>query len=230
MRPWVLLKQAGIDFEEVLVRFDSFDAQSAFKQTLGAITPVGKVPVLVDGALVVWDSLAIAEYLAEKFPEKTLWPAAAAERALARSICAEMHSGFGALRAACPMNIEARLPGVGQLIWRDKPGVQADVHRLVTMWSDLLAAHSETGTPGVSHSEETAPTASTPFLFGHFTIADAFFAPVCTRLQTYGLPVPPHIAAYITRVLSLPGVKAWTDAAMLEHDFRAFEEPYRLQR
>ena len=230
MRPWVLLKQAGIDFEEVLVRFDSFDAQSAFKQTLGVITPVGKVPALVDGALVVWDSLAIAEYLAEKFPEKALWPAAAAERALARSICAEMHSGFGALRAACPMNIEARLPGVGQLIWRDKPGVQADVQRLVTMWSDLLAVHSGTGTPGVSHSEETAPTASAPFLFGHFTIADAFFAPVCTRLQTYGLPVPPHIAAYITRVLSLPGVKAWTDAAMLEHDFRAFEEPYRLQR
>ena len=230
MRPWVLLKQAGIDFEEVLVRFDSFDAQSAFKQTLGVITPVGKVPVLVDGAVVVWDSLAIAEYLAEKFPEKTLWPAAAAERALARSICAEMHSGFGALRAACPMNIEARLPGVGQLIWRDKPGVQADVQRLVTMWSDLLAVHSGTGMPGVSHSEETAPTASAPFLFGHFTIADAFFAPVCTRLQTYGLPVPPHIAAYITRVLSLPGVKAWTDAAMQEHDFRDFEEPYRLQR
>ena len=214
MRPWVLLKQAGIDFEEVLVRFDSFDAQSAFKQTLGVITPVGKVPVLVDGALMVWDSLAIAEYLAEKFPEKTLWPAAAAERALARSICAEMHSGFGALRAACPMNIEACLPGVGQLIWRDKPGVQADVHRLVTMWSDLLAAHSGTGTPGVSHSEETAPTASAPFLFGHFTIADAFFAPVCTRLQTYGLPVPPHIAAYITRVLSLPGALASIRALM----------------
>ena len=230
MRPWVLLKQAGIDFEEVLVRFDSFDAQSAFKQTLGVITPVGKVPVLVDGALVVWDSLAIAEYLAEKFPEKTLWPGAAAERALARSICAEMHSGFGALRAACPMNSEARLPDVGQLIWRDKPGVQADVQRLVTMWSDLLAAHSGTGTHGVSHSEETAPTANAPFLFGHFTIADAFFAPVCTRLQTYGLPVPPHIAAYITRVLSLPGVKAWTDAAALEHDFCDFFEPYRLQR
>ena len=230
MRPWVLLKQAGIDFEEVLVRFDSFDAQSAFKQTLGVITPVGKVPVLVDGALVVWDSLAIAEYLAEKFPEKALWPAATAERALARSICAEMHSGFGALRAACPMNSEARLPDVGQLIWRDKPGVQADVQRLVTMWSDLLAVHSGTSTHGVSHSEETAPTASAPFLFGHFTIADAFFAPVCTRLQTYGLPVPPHIAAYITRVLSLPGVKAWTDAAALEHDFRDFFEPYRLQR
>ena len=230
MRPWVLLKQAGIDFEEVLVRFDSFDAQSAFKQTLGAVTPVGKVPVLVDDTLVVWDSLAIAEYLAEKFPEKALWPAAAAERALARSICAEMHSGFGALRAACPMNIEARLPGVGQLVWRDKPGVQADVQRLVTMWSDLLAAHSGTSTHGVSHSEETAPTANAPFLFGHLTIADAFFAPVCTRLQTYGLPVPPPIAAYISRVLALPGVKAWTDAAMLEHDFRDFEEPYRLQR
>ena len=101
---------------------------------------------------------------------------------------------------------------------------------MCNMWSDLLAAHSATSTHAVLHSEETAPTASAPFLFGHFTIADAFFAPVCTRLQTYGLPVPPHIAAYITRVLSLPGVKAWTDAAMLEHDFRAFQEPYRLQR
>ena len=241
MRPWVLLKQAGIDFEEVLVRFDSFDAQSAFKQTLGVITPVGKVPVLVDDTLVVWDSLAIAEYLAEKFPEKALWPAASAERALARSICAEMHSGFGALRAACPMNIEARLPGVGQLVWRDKPGVQADVQRLVTMWSNLLAVHSgtrayagSTGLPpeprAVLQAAKTAPAASAPFLFGHFTIADAFFALVCTRLQTYGLPVPPPIAAYISRVLALPGVKAWTDAAMLEHDFRDFEEPYRLQR
>lgn len=212
MRPWVLLKQAGIDFEEVVVRFDSFDTQSAFKQTINAVTPVGKVPALVDDTLVVWDSLAIAEYLAEQFPEKNLWPADRATRARARSVCAEMHSGFGALRAACPMNIEARLPEVGQLIWRDKPGVQADVQRLVTMWSELLTAHGG------------------PMLFDHFTIADAFFAPICTRLQTYALPVPEPISAYIRRVLALPGVKAWVDAALLEHDFRDFEEPYRLAR
>ena len=212
MRPWVLLKQAGIDFEEVVVRFDSFDAQSAFKQTINAVTPVGKVPALVDDTLVVWDSLAIAEYLAEQFPEKNLWPADRADRARARSICAEMHSGFGALRAACPMNIEAQLPEVGQLIWRDQAGVRADVQRLVTMWGELLANHGGT------------------MLFGQFTIADAFFAPICTRLQTYALPVPEPISAYIDRVLALPGVKAWVDAALLEHDFRDFEEPHRLAR
>ena len=211
MRPWVLLKQAGIDFEEVVVRFDSFGAQSAFKQTIHAVTPVGKVPALVDDTLVVWDSLAMAEYLAEQFPEKNLWPADRAARARARSVCAEMHSGFGALRAACPMNIEARLPEVGQLIWRDQPGVRADVQRLVAMWSELLEAHGG------------------PMLFGDFTIADAFFAPICTRLQTYALPVPEPINAYISRALALPGVKAWVDAALLEHDFRDFEEPYRTR-
>lgn len=212
MRPWVLLKQAGIDFEEVVVRFDSFDAQSAFKQTINAVTPVGKVPALVDDTLVVWDSLAIAEYLAEQFPEKNLWPADRAARARARSVCAEMHSGFGALRSACPMNIEAHLPEVGQLIWRDQAGVRADVQRLVMMWSELLQAHGG------------------PMLFGDFTIADAFFAPICTRLQTYALPVPEPISAYIHRVLALPGVKAWVDAALREHDFRDFEEPHRLAR
>ena len=212
MRPWVLLKQAGIDFEEVMVRFDSFDTQSAFRQTIDAVTPVGKVPALVDDTLVVWDSLAIAEYLAEQFPEKNLWPADRADRAQARSVCAEMHSGFAALRSACPMNIEARLPGVGQLLWRDKPGVRADVTRLVSMWGELLQSHSG------------------PMLFGAFTIADAFFAPICTRVQTYALPVPEPIGAYISRVLALPGVKAWVDAALLEHDFRDFQEPHRLER
>jgi glutathione S-transferase len=209
MRPWVLLKQAGIDFEEVMVRFDSFDAQSAFKQTINAVTPVGKVPALVDDPLVVWDSLAIAEYVAEQFPEKNLWPADRAARAMARSVCADMHSGFAALRTACPMNIEAHLPAVGQLIWRDKPSVQADVQRLVAMWGSLLAAHGG------------------PMLFGHFSVADAFFAPVCTRLQTYALPVPPHIADYSRRVLALPGVTAWLDAARLENDFCHFQEPFR---
>ena len=102
MRPWVLLTQAGIAFEEVKVRFDSFDSSSSFKQTMGGVTPVGKVPALVDDGFVVWDTLAIAEYLAEKFPAKALWPRDMQSRARARSICAEMHSGFGALRSACP--------------------------------------------------------------------------------------------------------------------------------
>ena len=212
MRPWVLLKQAGIAFDEVRVRFDSFDAQSEFKRTIGAVSPTAKVPVLVDGDLVVWDTLAIAEYVAETWPDRQLWPADAKARARARSVCAEMHSGFTALRGACPMNIEAHLPEVGALIWRDKPAVRADVQRLVEMWTGLLEQHGG------------------PMLFGAFTIADAFYAPVCMRLHSYGLPVPEHIQAYVQRVRALPGVKAWIDGALAEADFREFEEPYRLRR
>ncbi len=212
MRPWVMLRQAGIVFEEVRVRFDSFEAGSEFKRTVGAVSPTGKVPVLVDGELVVWDTLAIAEYLAETYPEKQLWPEDKAARARARSVCAEMHSGFTALRGACPMNIEASLPDTGALLWRDKAAVRADVQRLIEMWTGLLTQYGG------------------PMLFGQFTIADAYFAPVCMRLTTYGLPVPPHIAAYVDRVRALPGVNAWIADALAEQDFRAFEEPYRLTR
>jgi glutathione S-transferase len=212
MRPWVLLTQAGIPFEEVKVRFDSFDADSSFRKALSGITPVSKVPVLVDGDLVVWDTLAIAEYVAEKFPQHALWPTDAHARARARSICAEMHSGFGHLRSHCPMNIEASLPEIGALVWRDKPGVRSDVARLVTMWSELLQAHGG------------------PMLFGKFCIADAYFAPVCMRLTTYALPVPAEIAAYVQRVCALPGVQAWIEGALAEQDFRDFEEPYRVSR
>lgn len=212
MRPWVLLRQAGIPFEEVLVRFDGFDTSSQFKQALAGLTPTGKVPVLQDDALVIWDTLAIAEYLAEQFPEKRLWPADKAARARARSVCAEMHSGFSALRSHCPQNIEASLSEAGALIWRDQPAVRADVARLVAMWSELLQVYGG------------------PLLFGDFSIADAYFAPVCMRLKTYGLPVPPAIAAYMERVAALPGVAAWIADAKAEADFRAFEEPYRLKR
>jgi glutathione S-transferase len=215
MRPWVLLTQVGIGFEEVVLRFDDFHdtsiyEQSRFKQSLRAITPVGKVPVLTDGELVVWDTLAIAEYVAERYPDKQLWPADRAERARARSICAEMHSGFGALRSHCPMNIEAHLPEAGALIWRDQPGVRLEVQRLSSMWSALL--------------EEQGG----PLLFGAFTVADAYFAPVCSRIRTYALPVPEPVQAYVERVSALPGVKAWTDGALAEKDFLDFEEPYRL--
>ncbi|WP_114971950.1 glutathione S-transferase family protein [Rhodoferax ferrireducens] len=210
MRPWVLLKQAGIPFDEVKVRFDSFDADSTFKQTLSALTPTGKVPVLVDGDLVVWDTLAIAEYLAEQFPDKALWPQDKSVRARARSVCAEMHAGFTGLRGNCPMNIDASLADTGALIWRDKPAVRADVARLVAMWQELLAQHGG------------------PLLFGNFSIADAYFAPVCMRLKTYALPVPPVIAAYVERVCALPGVQAWVNDALAEKDFLDFEEPYRL--
>jgi glutathione S-transferase len=212
MRPWVLLTQAGIAFEEVMARFDSFAPDSDFKKIIGPVSPVGKVPALVDGDLVVWDTLAIAEYLAEKFSDKQLWPADIQARARARSICAEMHSGFAALRSACPMNIEASLPEIGQLAWRDKPAVRADVARLVAMWSELLAQHGG------------------PMLFGNFSVADAYFAPVVMRLKGYALPVPDDIAAYMGRVCALPGVKAWVQGALAEHDFRDFEEPFRLHR
>ena len=213
MRPWVLLKQAGIPFEEGMVRFDSFEPGSAFKTAANAVNPVGKVPALVDGDLAVWDTLAIAEYLAEQFPDKHLWPADKADRARARSVCAEMHSGFGALRSHCPMNIEARLPQVGHLVWRDQHGVRADVQRLESMWRSLLEVH------GGKH-----------FLFGDFSIADAFFAPVCMRLKTYALPVAADTAAYIERVSQAPGVAAWISDALAEQDFLAFEEPYRVGR
>jgi glutathione S-transferase len=210
MRPWVLLTQAGIPFDEVMVRFDAFTPDSQFKATLRPLSPTGKVPLLMDDDLTVWDTLAIAEYLAEQFPEKALWPKDKAARARARSLCAEMHSGFTALRSACPMNIEASLPDVGALIWRDNAGVRADVARLVAMWQQCLRLSGG------------------PMLFGEFSVADAYFAPVCMRLVTYALPLPEDIAAYVQRLCALPGVKAWIDAARAEHDFLDFEEPYRL--
>ncbi|MBS7806632.1 glutathione S-transferase family protein [Variovorax sp. PCZ-1] len=213
MRPWVMLKNAGIAFEEIKLRFDSMDAGSEFKNAIEKISPVGKVPVLVDGSLTVWDTLAIAEYAAETFPEKQLWPADKAQRARARSICAEMHSGFTNLRGACMMNIEASLHEVGALVLRDKPAVAADVKRIETIWSELLSVHGG------------------PYLFGsRFTIADAYFAPVCMRFKTYELSAKPQIKAYIETIRNAPGVKDWIADALVEDDFREFEEPYRLKR
>jgi glutathione S-transferase len=212
MRPWVLLRQAGIVFEERMVRFDSFAPDSSFKRTLSGVSPTGRVPLLVDEGFAVWDSLAIVEYLAERFPDRGIWPAAMRDRARARSVCAEMHSGFAALRAACPMNIEASLPEAGALVWRDKPAVRADVARIDALWQELLQASGG------------------PMLFGGFTAADAFFAPVCMRLRTYGLQVSEASAAYVRRLADQPGVAEWIADALVEADFREFEEPYRLQR
>ena len=209
MRPWVLMTQAGIPFDEVVLRFDSFDPDSQFKRSAEALSPSGTVPVLVDGALVVWDSLAIAEYLAERFPESALWPQETRERALARSATAAMHSGFGALRSHFPMNIEALLPEVGARVLREQPDVVADLQRLQALWERLLARHEG------------------PLLFDRFSIADAFFAPVVMRLHTYAVPVSPRVAAYMQQVRALPGMQAWIAAALDEHDFRPFEEPYR---
>jgi len=212
MRPWVLMRQAGIAFDEVMLRFDSFGEHSQFKTQVRTLNPAAKVPVLVDGDCVIWDTLAIAEYLAERFAAHALWPTERSARARARSLCAEMHSGFGALRSACPMNIEADLPEVGALLWRDNAGLRADVARLQQMWLEQLRISGG------------------PLLFGDFGITDAYFAPVCTRLLTYALPVSPDVRAYAERVCALPGVRAWIDAARAEHDFLDFEEPYRLHR
>jgi glutathione S-transferase len=213
MRPWVMLKNAGIAFEEIKLRFDSMDAGSEFKTAIEKISPVGKVPVLVDGGLTIWDTLAIAEYTAESFPEKQLWPTDKSQRARARSICAEMHSGFTNLRGACMMNIEASLPEVGALVLRDKPAVRADVQRIEAIWSELLTEHG-------GH-----------YLFGsRFTIADAYFAPVCMRFKTYALSAKPQINAYIEAIRNAPGVREWIADALVEDDFRDFEEPFRLKR
>ncbi|MBD7960288.1 glutathione S-transferase family protein [Comamonas avium] len=212
MRPWVAMRQLGIPFTEVMVRFDSFAPGSQFKQTMRALTPTHNVPLLVHDGLAVWDTLAIAEYLAEEFSHAGIWPKAFADRARARSICAEMHSGFGALRSHCPMNIEAALPEVGARIWAEQDAVRANVSRLIEMWGTLLQSHGG------------------PMLFGSFSMADAFFAPVCMRLHTYALPLPPAIAGYVERVRALPAVQAWITDALAEQDFRDFEEPYRTQR
>ena len=216
MRPWVLLRHFDLPFQEVLHRFDSFDADSRFNQAVTQLSPVGKVPLLVHGDLVVWDTLAIAEYLAEyaaeHFPEHALWPRDQTARARARSLCAEMHSGFGALRSACPMNIEASLPEVGARLMAEQPAVVADLSRITAMWQAALAASGG------------------PFLFGSFGIVDAYYAPVVARLRTYALPVPADVAAYMQRVWASPGVAAWVADALAEQEFLDFEEPYRKDR
>jgi glutathione S-transferase len=213
MRPWVLLKQFGLPFEEVLTRFDGFEADSAFKKKVTALSGAGKVPILVeDDGFVVWDTLAIAEYVADKFPDKALWPRDAKRRARARSLCAEMHSGFGALRSRFGMNIEAALPEVGARILAQDADARADLARIVALWQGALA---ESGGP---------------FLFGAYSIADAYFAPVVMRIRTYALPVPAELAAYIGRMVASPGVAAWIADALEEKDFRQFEEPYRTSR
>ncbi len=207
MRSWVLMRELGIGFEEQVVRFDGFGPESSFKSELRRVGGAGKVPLLVDQDLLIWDTMAIAEYLHESCPG--VWPADARARARARSLCAEMHSGFEALRSRCPMNVEASLPEVGRAIWRDEPAVRADVARIEELWNDALAGHGG------------------PMLFGAFSNADACFAPVCTRLRTYALPLGAEAAAYVQRVLALASVREWTAQALAEHDFRPFEEPYR---
>lgn len=211
MRPWVLMRQLGLPFEEVKLRLD-FNDSSAFRQAVAQYSPAGRVPVLVDDGFAVWDSLAIAETLHERFPDRGVWPAAAQDRARARSLAAEMHAGFGALRSRCPMNIEAMLPEVGARLWVEHADLRADVARIETMWAQALAASGG------------------PFLFGAFSAADAFYAPVCMRLHTYALPLLETTLRYMKSVSAAPGVAAWIDDALAEQDFLDFEEPYRQHR
>jgi glutathione S-transferase len=208
LRPWLLMTESGIAFEEIRLRL-SWDVGSDFKKTLLRLAPSGRVPLLIDAGFAVWDTLAIVEYLAEKYPAKRLWPASAKARARARSLCAEMHSGFGALREGLPMNIEASLPEVGARVVREHPQVAGDLARIEQMWHDQLA---ETGGP---------------FLFGEFSTADAYFAPVCARLKTYAPPIGAGTAAYVERIHALPAMQAWCAAARAEHDFIVEDEPYR---
>ena len=215
MRPWVMLTQFDIPFEEVLARFDSFASDSTFKATVTALSPAGKVPILVeDDGFAVWDTLAIAEYVAEKYADHALWPRDARRRARARarSVCAEMHSGFGALRSAFGMNIEASLPEVGARVLAEDAAVRADLARMISLWQEALA-----GSGG-------------PFLFGDYSIADAYFAPVVMRVRTYALPVPADLAAYIERAVAAKGTAAWIRDALAEREFLQFEEPYRSSR
>ena len=213
MRPWVLMRTFAIPFDEVMLRFDDFDAPgSPFKRRVAQVSPAARVPVLVDDGFAVWDTLAIAEYLAERFPQHALWPRDARRRARARSICAEMHSGFSALRSHCPQNLEASLPAVGERLLKEQPAVRADLERIQALWSDALQAGGG------------------PFLFGDFGIADAFFAPVAGRIRTYGLSVNGAASAYIERMFASPGVAAWVRDALAERDFLQFEEPYRTSR
>jgi glutathione S-transferase len=197
--------------------FHGFDAASKFKKTVSHYSPTGTVPFLIDhvaktqnGPLVIWDTLAIAEYIAE-ISTAPLWPEDPVHRARMRSICAEMHSSFGNLRGLCPMNIGPDLSDAGKLLWRDNPALVSDVERIDALWQDAL--------------EMTGG----PFLGGAFGIADTIFAPVVMRLEYYGLPVSDTARAYMDRVIAHPAVADWIKEAKDEVVFIDFEEPYRLE-
>ncbi len=204
MRPWVLMTQAGIAFEEIQVWLAEPDTAA----NIARHSPTGSVPVLIDQEsareIKVWDSLAIAEYLAEKFPAKKLWPVDVVLRARARSASAEMHSGFTALRTHMPMNIRNRYPGKGM-----NAEVVADVARLQTLWSECVE-----GSGG-------------PFLFGQFCIADAMFAPVVFRLQTYGVSMQGRAAAYVQHMLAAPALVKLAQLAAVEgHATPRYDDKY----
>lgn len=190
MRPWVAMKAFNIPFTEVRVLLDQPDTSN----NISMYSASGRVPVLLAGDMTIWDSLAICEYLAEQFPDKPLWPRDVAARALARSVCAEMHSSFSSLRTTMSMNIKGSYPGKGRT-----PATQADIGRISEMWEECLSRFG--------HNE---------FLFGEFSIADAFFAPVVCRFKTYGVVLPPALSAYCERMRNHPAVDAWIAGALAE--------------
>ena len=191
LRPWLLLRHAGIPFDEVRVPLYRPDSV----EPLARLSPSGLVPVLHDGDLRVWDSLAICEYVNERFPEKQLWPLDQEARAAARSASAEMHAGFTGLRQHMCMNIRARYPGKGRT-----PQSEKDIARILALWAECRARYGQDG----------------DFLFGRFSIVDVFYAPVVLRFQTYGVPLEGAAMAYGDALLALPALQAWIADAQTE--------------
>nr|WP_272914586.1 glutathione S-transferase [Gilliamella sp. Pas-s25] len=214
MRPWVAMKHFGIPFDEQLIRFDNFDDNSTFKATVSAISKYGTVPILVDNDVVISDSLAICEYLAEKHTNLALWPTDTKKRAIARSLVAKMHSGFPAIRNHLPMNIEAELFEIGQIILRDHADVKNEISHLDELLSSFLSLNSS----------------QSNYLFGEFTLADAFYAPMCLRLKNFGIKTSATLANYIDTICQTNSIKEWINGAMQEKDFIVMDEPYRLHR
>ena len=211
MRPWLVLEHSQIPFQEVLVPFDDFRADQAFKVIISKVSPTAKVPTLLNDNMRIWDSLAICEYLAELYPDKALWPADLELRTKARSICAEMHSGFPNLRTLCGMNIEADLAEVGERHWAEHEKLRLEVNRIECIWASRNSKHG--------------------FLCGDtFTIADAFYAPVVMRFISYQLPVSTQAQLYMQTILNVPAVQKWIELAKKEHLFVQNQEPYRTER
>ena len=205
MRPWVLLTQADIPFAEVQLKFGDDGKVADIKD----LSPTGQVPVLWIDREPVWDSLAICEAMAELFPQKLLWPSDAAARRFARSISAEMHSGFRELRKSMPMNIRSAHPGKGR-----SPAVDKDIARIVSIWESCRARFGAGG----------------ELLFGSFTCADAMFAPVAARFETYAVELPPVARRYADALIGLPSVQRWRAGALAETEFVPADEPYATSK
>ncbi|UWU80562.1 glutathione S-transferase family protein [Bradyrhizobium huanghuaihaiense] len=193
MRPWLALRANDIPFVETLIPLYTDDP--ADKEKILSFSRAGKVPVLVDGDVTVWDSLAIIEYIAERYPEKKLWPDDAAARAHARSVCAEMHSGFVPLRSECGMNLHRPIRPVAL-----SADAKANVARIEEIWRECRARYGAKG----------------PFLFGRFGAADAMYAPVVHRFRTYSIDVAPDTKAYMDAMMALPAFQEWTREGIAE--------------